>query len=310
MVDSPSTILLLRLQATGGNTNLWGGYLNTALSTLERAAKGYQSYTVNGDATISWTNYSATNDLAVTNVKLVTGTVAAAFTLTVPAYEQDLNVWNATAYAATIKVSGGTGVVIPTLMRAKVFCDGTDVRAGGDNWLSSPQTTLTNPGDIVVKTTLETAIATASLPATAGTVLVSAADTTAGYVGTKVSVTGSGAATVTAFTTNPGANEVKVFAVSVGALGLSTGAVISATGTTAAVNTRYQVNKATSYTITLPAAPAAGDVVWFDMYGTAGLTTFGLNSLKYYGGTTNPVTSGEGSQVFTYTSAARGWIDL
>lgn len=304
MVDSPSTILLVRLQGTGGNTNLWGGYLNTALSTLERGSDGYQAYTINGDSTISWTNYSASNDAAVANLKLVIGTATAAFTITMPGYMNDLNIWNSTAYAATIKVSGGTGVAIPAGMRAKVFNDGVDVRAGGDNWLSSPATTLTNAGDIVVKTTLESAIATASLPATAGTVLNSAADTTAGYLASKI--VGSGAVVVS--TINGGANEDTQIAV--GSLGLTAGAVISATGTTAAVNTRYQVNKATSYTITLPAAPAAGDVVWFDMYGAAGLTTFGLNGLKYYGSTTNPATSGQGSQAFIYTVAATGWIDL
>lgn len=40
--------------------------------------------------------------------------------------------------------------------------------------------------DAVNKTQMETAIATAGLPATAGTVLVDSADTTAGYIGTKI----------------------------------------------------------------------------------------------------------------------------
>lgn len=68
MTDTPSSILLLRLQSVGSNTNLWGGYLNTGLQTLERAAKGYQALAVTGDATVSWTNYSASNDGAVASL--------------------------------------------------------------------------------------------------------------------------------------------------------------------------------------------------------------------------------------------------
>jgi hypothetical protein len=48
MADTPSSILLLRLQSIGSNTNLWGGYLNAALQTLERASKGYQALAVTG----------------------------------------------------------------------------------------------------------------------------------------------------------------------------------------------------------------------------------------------------------------------
>src|SRR4051812_41031228 len=111
MTDTPSSILLLRLQSVGSNTNLWGGYLNTALATLERAAKGAQTLAVTGDATVSWSNYAATNDGAVAFLKL-TGSLSSAAALTFPGYQHYLSVWNATGNAVTIKCSGGTGVTL------------------------------------------------------------------------------------------------------------------------------------------------------------------------------------------------------
>lgn len=122
MTDTPSSILLLRLQSVGSNTNLWGGYLNTGLQTLERASKGYQALAVTGDATISWTNYSASNDGAVGSLKL-TGSLSSAATLTFPGYQHFLYVWNATGAAITIKCSGGTGVTLQNGDRALLYCE-------------------------------------------------------------------------------------------------------------------------------------------------------------------------------------------
>lgn len=199
MTDTPSSILLLRLQSTGSNTNLWGGYLNTALSTQERATKGYQALAVTGDATISWSNYSASNTGAVARLKL-TGSLAAAATLTFPAYQNYVSVENAAGAAVTIKCSGGTGVTIANGGKQLIYCDGTDYYSASPNVLGTGTITVagriagvtagTASTDAVNKTQMETAIATAGLPATAGTVLVSGSDTTAGYLGSKIAVVG------------------------------------------------------------------------------------------------------------------------
>lgn len=125
MADTPSSILLLRLQSTGSNTNLWGGYLNTALQMLEQASKGYQALVVSGDATISWTNYATGNVGACARLKL-TGSPAAACTLTLPSYQNFLSVENTTSVAVTLKCSGGTGVSIAAGGRALLYCDGVD----------------------------------------------------------------------------------------------------------------------------------------------------------------------------------------
>lgn len=205
MTDTPSSILLLRLQSTGSNTNLWGGYLNTALSTLERASKGYQALAVTGDATISWTNYSASNTGAVALLKL-TGTLVAGATLTFPGVHNFILAWNTAGQTVTIKCSGGTGVAIPNNRKALIFCDGTDYYFAGPNYMGD-DITETNNRDLMDKQAVETAIATASLPATAGTLLNSAADTTAGYHAAKHTVSASGDITAAYSTASPGADE-------------------------------------------------------------------------------------------------------
>ena len=307
MADTPSSILLLRLQSTGSNTNLWGGYLNTAMQTQERATKGYQAYTVTGDATVSWSNYSASNDLSVAMAKFG-GSPTAAWALTLPSYTHFMGSWNNTNYTGTLKNSAGTGVAIPSGRRSIVYADGTDVGEASPNWLANPATTLVNAGDIVVKTTLETAIANASIPAATGTVLVSAADTTAGYVGTKVTVVGSGAVTVTPTTTNAGASEIKVWTITVPALNLTAQSEQTA-GFSATAGKSWPVNISTSGTITFPSSATAGDVIEIDNYG-AGVVTFNWNGLKYNGSTTSLAANGKGIALFRYTNAATGWIDL
>ena len=125
MADTASNILLLRLQSTGSNTNLWGGYVNDIFETLERAGKGVEEYTVTGDATVSWANYTKTNVGAVAALKLV-GAPGAASALTFPSRKHFLLVWNTCGSTVTIKCSGGTGVAVADGQRAILVCNGTD----------------------------------------------------------------------------------------------------------------------------------------------------------------------------------------
>lgn len=90
--------------------------------------------------------------------------------------------------------------------------------------------------DAVNKGQMDTAIATAGLPATAGTVLVTSADTTASYLNDAIEVT----APLTKTTNNPGANEnigLAVSAASTSAAGVAELATAeeAITGTSAAL---------------------------------------------------------------------------
>lgn len=194
MADTASAILLLRLQATGSNVNLWGGYLNTALQMLEQASKGYQAQALTGDVTVSWSNYTTANVGSVAVLKQ-TGALSAATTVTLPGNQNFLAVHNATDKAVTDKVSGGTGIAVPTLRKTLIYCDGVDYYSIAPNWISDYVATLQNAGDIVVKKTMESAI-TALTTAQSGLVLVDSGDTTAQYLATKLAFSGdvSGAA--------------------------------------------------------------------------------------------------------------------
>lgn len=133
-------------------------------------------------------------------------------------------------------------------------------------------------------------------------VKVTTNDTTPGPLNDKISVSGA----LSKSTTNPGANEV--LALAVAPLALTDGGD-KATAFNAAVNTKYTVDtSSTSYTVTLPSSATKGDIMAFFKYGT-GVLTFGLNGLKYRGSTNNPATAAEGTSIWVYTSATRGWVE-
>lgn len=312
MADTASSILLLRLQSTGSNVNLWGGYINVALQTLERASKGYQAYPVTGDATISWTNYSATNDYSVAVVK-ATGSPTASWTHTLPTYQMFFTLWNASGQTGTLKNSGGTGISVPNGRRALAFGDGVDIRDAAPNWLSSYATTLTNAGDIVVKATLESAIATASLPATAGTVLNSAADTTAGYHASKHTVSYSSATTTQLSgllsaqyaTSGAGGDERLALTFAPGYVGGFLPGGIQASQFTPVVGREYTCNfTSSSWTVNLSGmtTPQLEQKIKLNCYGN--YPAFLLGTVN---GQTNLVLDAGFSGELTYTGASWGW---
>ena len=317
MVDSPTTRNRLRKQQLGTNTNTWGDTkLNEALDVIDQSMDGVLSMALasSADYTLTTTNYS-TADEAKRRVLEFTGALEAAVNVIVPSVEHEYNVINACGATLTVKTSAGAGVAIPDGYQARVYCDGSDVYNGSPTLLPGPVTVDgqvkgvaagTDTTDAVNKTQMETAIATAGLPATAGTLLVSSNDTTAGYLGTKLDVTGSGAASVTPSTTNPGANEQRVFAISVGAVGLTDGGT-KTSGFTAAVNTRYTCAFTANGTITFPASATAGDVMLFALGGNY---TFTLdpNELKINTSTSNLPVLGNQTLMVVYTGATDGWV--
>ena len=200
MTDSPEARLLLRLQTTGSNTNIWGGYLDTNQQMLSRASKGYQAIAMTGDQTISWTNYSLTNIGAVRTIKL-TGSLSAVANLVVPSLEMDFNIINSTGKTITVKTSAGTGIAVVNGARVALFCDAADVYQSSPTNIST--FVPTTDYDITTKTYVDTAIAAATFSSSPGTVRISGGDTTAKFLSSAITVGGSLTTTVV----NPGANE-------------------------------------------------------------------------------------------------------
>lgn len=179
----------IKLQAVGENLNTWGDpNLNNDFIVLSNLTSKWNAVTINGDTTVSETNYATTNTTEVAIIKWNAGTVTAAFNYVIPGRSKRLLIWNNTGYAGTVKLAATTGFAIPTGRIALVGTDGsTDVYNMTPNFggIASP---TTGSRDIPAWSAVESAIATASLPATAGTVLNSGTDTTAGYLSAKFTV--------------------------------------------------------------------------------------------------------------------------
>lgn len=322
MVDTPSTILLTREQSTGSNVNLWGGYLITTQRTTEQAAKGYQTLAVTGDATIAWTNYATGNIGQCARLKL-TGTATG--TLTFPSYMNFMTVENASTQSITIKCFAGTGVTLTTLQKAFLYCDGTDYYNAGATVFPSGNVTFagqlkgvstgTANTDATNYAQVTTMIAGATIPAFNGAVKFSTNDPVPNYLPLKLYAIAASGLTLTYAANQPFLGDtltlsgLPLSAVSGGSFTTSfaTGLVGAGVTPTAAY---FNLTKSANCTITMPAAATAGDTLIFDIGGVLGVVTFALNGLKYYGSTVNPTSSGQGTQIFRYHSAATGWIDV
>lgn len=308
---SPSAILLLRLMTVGEAVNLWGGYLNISLQTLEQASKGYQSLAVTGDATITWTNYATGNTGQYARLKL-TGSPAASSTLTFPAYQNFLSVQNSSTQTITIKCSGGTGVSIPANQTAIIYCDGTDYYNAAAT-IGPTQSQSTNTYAFVQYGAMQTAIATAALPATSGTLLNSATDTTAGYHASKHTVTYSSATTTQLSgllsaqfsTSSAGGDERLALTLAPGYVGGFLPGGIQTSQFTPVVGREYTCNlTSSSWTVNLSGmtTPQLEQKIKLNCYGN--YPAFLLGTVN---GQTNLVLDAGFSGELTYTGASWGW---
>jgi hypothetical protein len=113
--------------ATGENSGTWGNVTNVNLGTaLEEAIVGSENVTfssANVTLTLTDTNASQT----ARNLRLnLTGTTGGARDLIVPAIEKLYIVNNGCADTVTIKVTGQTGIPVPTGKTLFVYNNGTD----------------------------------------------------------------------------------------------------------------------------------------------------------------------------------------
>jgi hypothetical protein len=191
MVDTPTPNYGLRNQELGSNIASWGDpNLNELFSALDQILGKLKDIAITGDYTITSTNYVTTADNKNRGWRF-TGTLTALATITIPATHTSFIVINDTTggFSLTVKTSAGTGITVPAGRTAWLRCNATNV----SNAFPTHMGTTFVPslsGDAANVNFVETAIATASLPATAGTVLVSGGDTTAGYLGQKIAVAG------------------------------------------------------------------------------------------------------------------------
>jgi len=210
MADTPTIRKRLRKQSLGSNLNSWGDTkLNEVLDAIDQCMDGYESIALTGDLTLTTTNYT-TADQAKYRVINFTGS-AGAVAVTFPSVEGWYLILNNNSGVVTCKCSGGTGVAVPAGYIALIYGNGTDMANGAPMLVPGAMTVAgqihgvtagTSGTDAVNVTQMGAAIATAALPATAGTILNSVNDRTANYLSQKIAVSG-----LSVSTQNPGANE-------------------------------------------------------------------------------------------------------
>lgn len=120
-----STNLALTLIGTGEQSGTWGTTTNTNLGTLlEQAISGYQTQACTG-GTDTITIPDGANGVARNMFLELTGTGGG--TLVVPAKRKLYFIYNNTATAITVKVTGLTGVSVPAAAKVILVCNGTDI---------------------------------------------------------------------------------------------------------------------------------------------------------------------------------------
>ena len=120
--------LKIELIGTGEQAGTWGVTTNTNLGTaIEQAIVGKADVTMSSTTvTLTLTDSNALQDARALYLNL-SGTPGGAAVLEVPAIEKNYIVKNGSDQQVTIKVSGQTGVAIPTGKTALVYNNGTDV---------------------------------------------------------------------------------------------------------------------------------------------------------------------------------------
>ena len=125
--------LKFELIATGEQSGQWGTTTNSNIGTaIEQAITGMATL-VTGDFTANVATLTLTNTNALQNARAVclniTATLSAAGTLNVPAIQKPYIILNNSVggFAVTVKVSGQTGISIPSGRKCLVYNNGTDV---------------------------------------------------------------------------------------------------------------------------------------------------------------------------------------
>jgi trimeric autotransporter adhesin len=120
--------LKIQLMTTGENSGTWGNVTNVNLGTaIEEAIVGSADVTFSSaDVTLTLTDSNASQ--TARNMRLnLTGTVAAAQNLIVPAIEKVYIINNGLTSAITVKNATGTGIAVPAGKTMWVYNNGTNV---------------------------------------------------------------------------------------------------------------------------------------------------------------------------------------
>lgn len=132
MASTYTSKLRLTLPATGDLNGLWGGTVNSEITSLIEQAIAGRAAIVMTDADYTPTALNGTSDEARNMVMRFTGTLTANRNIIVPTQAKLYIVENATTggFALTVKTAAGSGVSVPSATASLVRCDATNVVGG------------------------------------------------------------------------------------------------------------------------------------------------------------------------------------
>lgn len=138
MASTYSPNLAIQLIATGEQSGVWGTTTNTNLGTLlEQAISGYTTQAM-ADANQTITIPDGSTGVARNMFIECTGSLSAARLLLVPVNRKLYFIYNNTTggFAVTVKVTGLTGISVANGRKMALVCNGTDIVAAVDYFIS------------------------------------------------------------------------------------------------------------------------------------------------------------------------------
>ena len=292
-MSSTYSDLKFELIATGEQSGTWGATTNSNIGTaVQQAIVGMATLTssdfTTNVATLSLTNTNALQNARALCLNIAAGAVSAAGTINVPAIQKPYIVINGSSYAVTVKVSGLTGVSVPSGKRTVIYNNGTDV---GDQISYLSSLTLGDLSGSIVGTTA-TQTLTGKTIAYADNTLTNVAGTTATQTLTNKTLT------------NPTVTNYVETVVAIGTvttastLDLTNGTVQTATLTasTACTFTMPTATAGKSFVLLLKQAASTGN-------GTATFTSVKWNAV---GAPTVTATAGK-MDIFTFVADGTNW---
>jgi hypothetical protein len=124
--------LKFELILTGDQSGQWGNTTNTNIGTaVEQAIVGMATLTsanfTTNVATLALADTNAAQNARALCLNIAAAAVSAAGTINVPAIQKPYIIINGSSFTVTVKVSGQTGVAVPSGKRTVVYNNGTDV---------------------------------------------------------------------------------------------------------------------------------------------------------------------------------------
>jgi len=134
MATQYSPLLTLALPVQGELTGTWGDVINDEITSMvEQAIAGrvtINTWTSNSHTLTVVQGSASESRAAILNLTDSGTALDGAATLICPTSSKVYIVENNTAQAVTVKTASGTGISVPTLKIALIFCDGTNVENG------------------------------------------------------------------------------------------------------------------------------------------------------------------------------------